>query len=123
MINFNKLKIFDMTTHAHVSRRFTATLAIIFFLPALILFIIWSSIGLRFGEMNERDQIDTFLSYFPSWLQNFTTLHVISIVLCLVAIILAARSFKKHLLSVRVLMLLVVIGSIFLIIFDIFQIT
>ena len=112
-----------MTTRSHVSRRLTATLAIIFFLPALVIFILWSTLGLRFGQMPIRDKIDSFLNYFPSWLQNFTTLHVISLVLCVTAIILAARSFKKHLLSVRVLMLMVVICSLFLIIFDIFQLT
>lgn len=109
------------TSHA-VSRKFTATLAIIFFLPPLILFIIWSSIGLQYGAMSEAQKARTFLDYFPGWLQNFTGIHIFALACCVAAILLARRSFKKKLLSIRVLMLLVVICSVFLILFNIFQI-
>jgi hypothetical protein len=110
-----------MSTSSHVSRRFTAVLAIIFFLPALILFIMWSTIGLRFSGIGESDKMDIYMGYFPGWLQNINLIHGISLVCCIVAITLAARSFKKHLLSVRVLMLMLVIASIFIILFDIYQ--
>lgn len=111
-----------MSTKSHVSRKVTATLAIIFLLPALIMFIMWSAIGLRYSGIDNGEQMDTYLDYFPAWLQDVNTIHVISIVCCIIAIVLAARSFKKHLLSVRVLMLLTVLASIFIILFDIYQI-
>lgn len=121
-INITLVKTFAaMTTHARPSRRFTATLAILIFLFPLVLFIGWSGIGVNHGALNEREQIDIFLSYFPSWLQNFTGITVFSLACCIIAMVLAGRSYKKRLLSVRVLMLLVVIGSIFLIIFNLAQ--
>lgn len=110
-----------MTTNAHTSRRLTATLAIIFFLIALVIFIGWSSVGIKYGAVNERDHIDIFLSYFPGWIQNFTGITIFSLICCVIAMVLAGRSYKKRLLSIRVLMLLVVIGSIFLAIFNIAQ--
>lgn len=110
-----------MSTKSHVSKKATATLAIIFLLPPLILFIIWSSIGLQYSGMDAGDQMDIYLSYFPGWLNNINTIHAISIVCSLIAITLAARSFKQHLLSVRVLMLLTVLAAIFIILFDIYQ--
>lgn len=71
--------------------------------------------------MSDVDKMDTYLSYFPGWLQNITTIHIISIACCIAAIALASRSFKKHLLSVRVLMLMTSLVAIFIILFDIFQ--
>lgn len=111
-----------MTKTTHVSRRWTAAFAIAFLLPALIFFIMWSSIGLRFSGISDSDKMDTYLSYFPGWLQNMNTIHIISIVCCLAAIILASRSFKKRLLSIRVLMLMTSVVAIFILLFDIFQI-
>jgi hypothetical protein len=111
-----------MSTNSHVSRRWTAAFAILLLLPALILFIIWSSIGLRSSGIGEGQQLDTYMNYFPSWLQDMKILHGISIVSCILAIVLAARSFKKRLLSVRVLMLMTVLIAIFILLFDIYQI-
>lgn len=110
-----------MSTKSHVSNRFTAVLAIIFILPALVLFAMWSTIGLRFSGLRRYEQIDYFMDYFPNWLQSMATIHAISIICCVIAITLAARSFKKKLLWVRVMMLMVVIVAIFIIMFDIYQ--
>jgi hypothetical protein len=119
---FRTKNILIMSTNSHVSRRWTAAFAIILLLPALILFIIWSSIGLRYSGIGEGQQLDTYMSYFPSWLQDMKALHGISIVSCILAIVFAARSFKKRLLSVRVLMLMTVLIAIFILLFDIYQI-
>ena len=81
----------------------------------------WSSIGLRYSGISEGEKMDIYMSYFPNWLHNINTIHAISIVCSIVAITLAARSFKKHLLSVRVLMLLTVLAAIFILLFDIYQ--
>ncbi len=110
-----------MSTSSHVSRRFTAVLAILFLLPALIFFIMWWSISLRYSGINESEQMDTFLGYFPQWLKSINIIHAVSIICCVVAVVLAARSFKKRLLSVRILMLLTVLIAIFIILFDISQ--
>ena len=111
--------MYIMSTKSHIPRKATAVLAILFLLPALILFIMWSSIGLRYSGISAVDQMNIYSSYFPKWLSNINTIHTISLVCCIIAIVLAARSFKKHLLSIRVLMLLIVIVAIFIILFDI----
>ena len=120
-INFRKKNI-GMTTNSHISRKWTATVAIIVLLPAFILFIMWSTIGLRFSGLSDTDKIDYYLAYFPQWLQNINIIHTISIISCLAAIVLAARSFKKRLLSIRVLMLITCLVAIFILLFDIYQI-
>ncbi|MBS1737682.1 MAG: hypothetical protein JSS98_13905 [Bacteroidetes bacterium] len=109
-----------MSTSSHVSRRITAGLAILFLLPSLILFIIYSTIGLSATNISADDKIDRFTSHFPSW-ASFSGLQVFSIICCVIAISLAARSFKKHLLWVRVMMLMVVIVALFIILFNIYQ--
>jgi hypothetical protein len=104
-----------------ISRKITAALAIVFLLPALIFFIMWSSIGLRMSGINEQEKMSTYIGYFPTWLRNITTIHIISIVCCVMAIILASRSFSKDWLSVRVLMLLTVVAALFILLFDAYQ--
>lgn len=110
-----------MTKRSRVSRRFTATLAVICFLPPLLFFIAYSAIGVKYGYMSRNDKIATLLEPFPSWMQNYTLMIIISMILSVLAIALASRSYKKKLLSVRVIMLLIVLISIFLILFDISQ--
>jgi hypothetical protein len=109
-----------MTTHL-VSRKVTATLSIIFLLPPLIFFILWSSIGLRMTAVSDHEKMRVYRGYFPAWLQHGNTIHIISMVCCAVAIILASRSFSKNLLSVRVLMLLTCVAALFIFLFDIYQ--
>jgi hypothetical protein len=110
-----------MSTNSHVKKKVTAIIAIIFLLPPLIGFIMWTSIGMRFSDMNQVDKEETFLEYFSGVFKNIHTIDIISIVFCLVAIVLASRSFQKKLLSLRVIMLLTVLISIFIILFDISQ--
>ncbi len=118
---FNKSKLPRMSTHSHIKKKVTATLSIIFLLPALLLFVIWISITIRFTDMNEIDKQQTFLDYFSGFFKDIHVVNIISIILCLIAIILASRSFQKRLLSLRFLMLVTVLISIFIILFDISQ--
>ncbi|HET7115256.1 MAG TPA: hypothetical protein VFI29_02115 [Hanamia sp.] len=111
-----------MSTKSHIPRKTTAAMAIIFLLPPLVLFIMWSSIGIKYSGISEGDQMDVYMSYFPGWLKNINTIHIISVICCFIAIALASRSFKKHLLWVRVLMLITVLIAIFILLFDISQI-
>lgn len=110
-----------MSTKSHVPGKITAALSIVFLLPPLILFMMWASIGLRYSDMDNNNKIDTYLGYFGGIFKNIHVINLISIICCLVAIVLASRSFKKHLLSIRVLMLITVLLAIFIIMFDIFQ--
>lgn len=110
-----------MTTKSHVPSKVTAIIAIAFLLPALILFIMWSSIGLQGSGLNAAEKISAYLDKFPSVLQNFTAIHIISIVCCLLATFFAARSFRKRELSIRVLMMLTVLVAMFILLFDIYQ--
>ncbi len=110
-----------MTTTSHVSSKATAVIAMVFLLPALIFFIMWSSIGLQASGLNAKEKISSYLEKFPVFMQSLTTINIISIVCCLLAIVFAARSFKKHLLSVRVLMMLTVLVALFIILFDVYQ--
>lgn len=108
-----------MSTHSHVPKKTTASIAVIIFLIPLFLFILWLSITIRLGEISERDQIDTFLSYFPAIIRHYSGIIIFSIICCVAAMYLAAKSFRKKLLPLRIAMFLVVIGSIFLIFFNI----
>ena len=110
-----------MSTNSHVKKKVTGALSIVFLLPALILFIMWTSIGVRFSDMNEVDKQDTFLGYFSGFFKDIHVIDIISIIFCLIAIVLASRSFQKRLLSLRFLMLMTVLISIFIILFDISQ--
>lgn len=110
-----------MSTNSHVKKKVTAFLAMLFLLPSLIVFIMWSSIGMRFPEMNQFEKEETFLGYFSGLFKSIHVVDIISIIFCLVSIILASRSFQKKLLWLRVLMLITVLISIFIILFDISQ--
>ena len=110
-----------MSTNNHVKKKVTATLSVLFLLPALVLFIMWTSIGVRFTDMNQVDKEETFLGYFSGFFKSIHVVDIVSIVLCMIAIILASRSFQKRLLSLRFLMLVTVLISIFIILFDISQ--
>ena len=104
-----------MSTKSKVSKKSSAGLAVIFFVPALLLFLIWSSIGWRYGYMPEGEKQDTFLNTFPDWMQHFAAIHIVSIILCILAISFASGSFKRNILSVRILMMAIVMISIFII--------
>src|SRR6185437_3736038 len=110
-----------MSTNSHVKKKVTAFISILFLLPPLILFIMWSSIGIRFPEMNQVEKEEAFLGYFSALFKNIHVVDVISIIFCLIAIVLASRSFQKKLLWLRILMLITVLISIFIILFDISQ--
>jgi len=71
--------------------------------------------------MSRNDKIDSLMQPFPEWMQNYTAMVVASIILCIAVIALASRSYKKKLLSMKVIMLLLILASIFLILFYISQ--
>ncbi|MEO7962169.1 MAG: hypothetical protein ABIR19_11515 [Ginsengibacter sp.] len=110
-----------MSVKHHAPSKVTAVLAIVFLIPPLIFFILWSSIGLQSSGLNAREKISRYLEYFPQFMQNLQGINLVSIACCLVATYFAARSFRKRLLSIRILMFLTVIAAMFIILFDIYQ--
>ncbi|MBN9349198.1 MAG: hypothetical protein J0H55_00805 [Chitinophagaceae bacterium] len=107
------------TTRSITSRKFYASLAILFFLIPLLLFFVWTSISIKDDAMSDNDKIQAFLNYFPSWMQSFKAIHIFSILCCFVAIIFSRMGFKRKLLSQRLTLLFVMFGSILLIFFSI----
>jgi hypothetical protein len=110
-----------MSTKSKVSKKSSAGLAVLFFLPAFILFLMWITLGWRYGYVSDIEKKDTFLSSFPEWMQSFSAIHILSLIFCIVAISFASGSFKKNILWIRILMMVIVMFSIFIILFDIAQ--
>lgn len=110
-----------MSTKSHVPKLITAIFSVVILLPALVFFFMYSSIGWRYGDISEVDKIDTFTGYFPRFLQNIHAIHIIAILCCIIAIVLASRSFRKRSLSLRLITLFVVLAAIFLLFFNFSQ--
>lgn len=110
-----------MTSHSKKGRKRTGILAIILLIPPLILFLgyVFAGFGDRFMSSNER--IENLLGNLPPWAQNYSLLLVISIIFCIISMILASGSYKKKSLPSRIRMLVVILISLFLILFDIGQ--
>ncbi len=111
-----------MTKTHHTPSKVTAVIAIVFLLPPVLFFIMWSSIGLQDSDLNANEKISAYLGKFPGFMQSLTLINIISLICCIFAIFFAARSFKKRLLSVRVLMMLTVLAALIIMLFDIYQI-
>lgn len=108
-------------TKTHQNSLTTAIISIVVFIPALIISSLSASIGFSDGGISHANKMDIFSSYFPSWMSNFAVLHIISIVLCIIAIAFAAKSFKKPLVWERVLMMLITMTCIVIMLYDIVQ--
>lgn len=111
----------QMSTKSKVSKKSAAGLAVIFLLPALILFLMWATLGIRYGFLSDVEKHDSFLSSFPEWMQNFAAIHILSMIFCIIAINFASGSFRTRILWERILMMIVVMLAIFIILFDIAQ--
>ena len=72
-----------MTTRSHSSKKKTAIVALLFLLPALILFILWLSVGISLGDVGRTEKVQTYLSFFPEAIQNMTAINIISIIFSL----------------------------------------
>lgn len=98
-----------------------AVLAIVVLLPSVFFFLLYQSVGWRYSDLNETDKADTFIHYFPGFMQNASIVYGISVVCCLAAIIIASGKFKKKVLAVRILRLVAVVAAILLLLFDFTQ--
>jgi hypothetical protein len=120
---FKQPNYLPMSTNNHLKKKVTAVISILFLLPAVVMFMIWTSIGIRVPDISNVDRQETFLNYFSGLFKNLHVVNIVSIILCLVSIIFASRSFQKRLLSLRLIMLITVLVAIFIILFDISQLT
>ena len=110
-----------MSSKGYISKSTTAILALVFFIPPLYFFILWARLGWIDAEMDVDIKVGRFLGYFPHFLQSISRIHYISIVCCVMAIYLSAVAFKQHELYIRVGMMLIVLFSAFLLVFNIYQ--
>lgn len=110
-----------MSTNSHVKKKVTAVISILFLLPALVMFMIWTSIGIRIPDISDVDRQETFLNYFSGLFKDIHVVNIVSIIFCLISVIFASRSFQKRLLSLRLIMLITVLVAIFIILFDVSQ--
>jgi len=110
-----------MSTNSHVKKKVTAVISILFLLPPIVMFMMWTSVGLGSPDMSDVDKQETFLGYFSGLFENIHVVNIVSIILCLVSVIFASRSFQKKLLPLRIIMLITVLVAIFIILFDISQ--
>lgn len=110
-----------MVSHSTKTKKKTGTLAVILLIPPLILFLAYAFTGLGGGFMTSTEKQESLLSNLPSWAQHYTLLIVVSIILCLASMILASGSYKRKSVSSRIKMLIVILISIVLLLFDIGQ--
>ncbi|MDE3212334.1 MAG: hypothetical protein KGM98_03800 [Bacteroidota bacterium] len=104
-----------------ISRRVTATLAIIFLIPAVIFFLLWTSIPEKAGGLTDQARVIYFLAYLPIWLQDMNLVHGIAMGSSAISLWLALRSITKRLVAIRVLMLISILAALFLIAFNLHQ--
>lgn len=110
-----------MSTSGYLSKKTITILAIIFFLIQVYFFLLWIQLGWRDPEMDYDEKVGHYLSYFPNFLHSVSRIHYISIVCCVMAIYLSTYAFKQHFLYIKIFMLLIVLLSFFILIFNIYQ--
>jgi hypothetical protein len=108
-------------SHRKNSKKLTGIIAILFLIPPLLLFVGYALTGIGGGYMSPVEKQETLLEHLPSWSQNYSVLVIVSIIFCFISLILASGSYKKKSLSSRIKMLVVILLSIFFILFDISQ--
>jgi len=108
-----------MTSTHKVPKKITAILALVFLLPSLYIFGIWLKVFRQ--DISPSQKISSFTDYFPSLMNDYKGILVISIVFCVLAMILAAKSFKQPLLFLRILMWLTVIVAALIFFLTVFQ--
>ena len=110
-----------MSTSHYISKKTTAILSVVFFLIPAWFFAVWARLGWKDPEMDVDDKVRIYLSYFPRFLQSVGRIHYISIVCCIMAIIVSAYAYKQHYLYIKILMMLIVLFSFFMLVFNIYQ--
>lgn len=108
-----------MTSTHKVPKKITAILAIIFLIPALYIFVLWMKAFKQ--DITPAQKIMEFTDQFPIFLSDYKLILYFSMACCLVAMILAAKSFKQPLLLLRIAMWLTVMLASLIFFLDVFQ--
>lgn len=108
-----------MTSTHNVPKKITAIAAIIFLLPAIIIFGLW--MNTFSSDITPAQKFEAFTERFPSFMNDYKLIMGVSMACCITALILAAKSFKQRLLSLRIVMLLTVIIASLIFFVDLFQ--
>jgi len=108
-----------MSSTHKVPKKITAILAIVFLLPALYIFVLWINVYKQ--DLTPAQLISEFTDHFPSFISSYKVIIYFSMICCLISMILAAKSFKQNLLSLRIAMWLTVMVASLIFFVDIFQ--
>jgi hypothetical protein len=111
-----------MTKKSHATQKKNAMLAAFFLLPALLFTLLWLSVALRYSDLTRSAKIDYFLDYLGGGIDNAKIIFFISMAFCVAALTYASKGFKKNLLSFRIMVLIISLLSIFILLFDIYQV-
>lgn len=107
-----------MSTHK-VPKQITAVFAILFLLPALYIFIIW--INAFNQDISSSQKISSFTDHFPRSFNNYKAILYISVACSIIAMILAAKSFKQRIVALRIALWLTVIIAALIFFMNVFQ--
>lgn len=110
-----------MTKTHKAHKKTTAILAIIFLLPALYIFGLWLQVFNFSSDLNQAEKVAAFTGYFPKGLNDIKIITYFSMACCIVALILAAKSFKHPLVFLRIAMFITVIVAALIFIVDLSQ--
>ena len=108
-----------MSSTHKTPKTITAIIAILFLIPALYIFILWINVFSK--DITPAQKISEFTDHFPSPVSDYKVIMYISIACCITAMVLAAKSFKQRLLSLRIAMWLTVMVASLIFFLNIFQ--
>lgn len=106
-----------MTSTHKAPKKITAVLAIVFLLPAVYIFAVW--INVFNHDLTQPQKIVEFTEHFP--VNDIKIIIYFSMGCCIAAMILAAKSFKQRLVSLRIAMWLTVMLASLIFFMDMFQ--
>lgn len=108
-----------MSSTHKTPKKITAILALIFLLPALYIFILWTNAFNQ--DISPSQKISLFTDHFPLHFNDYKTIICISIVCSVIAMVLAAKSFKQPIVALRISMWLTVIIAALIFFMGVFQ--
>ncbi len=83
------------------------------------MFAIWSNVFN--DDLSQEQKISLFTDRFPAFINDYKTIIYISIAFCIASMVLAAKSFKQPIISLRIAMWLTVIIAALIFFLDVFQ--
>ena len=110
-----------MTSTHQVPKKISAIFAILFLLPALYIFGVWLKIY-RQEDLSIAQKNSLFTNSFPLHINDVKVIHYLCMAFAIVAIILAAKSFRQKKLFLRIIMMLTVLIGALIFFMNIFQV-